>query len=212
VKIGAPAREIASVAAKSRTDLIVMGRGGGRALRDAFLGSTAERVVRAARVPVLVVRRAPRAAYTRPALALDFDHAAHEAIRLMLRVLPPPRPRVEVIHAYDLPYATMAYPSLADLEADQHLRLKAGRRLTKLLESAWVELGVPHEEAPAFKTHVRFGSPRAIVEKAIKKLDSDLLVIGTRGYSGPAYLILGTIAGELLREAACDVLVVPPRA
>jgi nucleotide-binding universal stress UspA family protein len=54
------------------------------------------------------------------------------------------------------------------------------------------------------------GSPRGVVEKAIKKAQTDLLVLGTRGYSGAAFVFLGTVAGDLLRAAQCDVLMVPP--
>ncbi len=41
VKVGGAAREITELARTQAADLIVMGRGGGRALRDTFLGSTA---------------------------------------------------------------------------------------------------------------------------------------------------------------------------
>lgn len=113
VRVGSAATEIGACATERKAELIVMGRGGGRALRDAFLGSTAERILRQTGVPVLVVRLAARATYRRPALALDLDQAADEIVRLALRVLPPPRPRVEVIHAYDIPYrsrSTRAFP------------------------------------------------------------------------------------------------------
>jgi nucleotide-binding universal stress UspA family protein len=49
------------------------------------------------------------------------------------------------------------------------------------------------------------------VEKAMKRAETDLLVLGTRGYSAAAHVLLGTVAGDLLRAAKCDVLVVPPR-
>jgi nucleotide-binding universal stress UspA family protein len=213
VKFGDAAKEIAACAKKVQADLIVMGRSGRRALRDAFLGSTAERVVRQARLPVLVVRLPARSSYSRPALALDLDQAAHEIVRLMLLIPPPPRPRAAVIHAYDIPYRGMIYPSLSAHESGQlkdDLRLTAFRKLNKLLTMALSEVKLPSEHTPAWRTHVRFGSPRSVVEKATRKADTDLLVLGTRGYSGPAYVFLGTIAGDLLREAKCDVLVVPP--
>lgn len=213
VKVGAAAKEIAGCAAAVKAELIVMGRGRGRALRDAFLGSTAERVVRQAQLPVLVVRLAPRAAYRRPALALDLDQAAHEVVRLMLLVLPPPRPRVEVIHAFDDPYQGFVYRSLSEDDAEERrdeLRAGATRELAKLLAAALVKANVRSEDAPSWKTHVRYGSPRIVVEKAMKKADTDLLVLGTHGYSGAAYAFLGTVAGDLLRAAKCDVLVVPP--
>ena len=50
-----------------------------------------------------------------------------------------------------------------------------------------------------------------MVEKATEQAEKDLLVLGTRGHSGAAYVFLGTVAGDLLRAARCDVLVVPSR-
>lgn len=60
-------------------------------------------------------------------------------------------------------------------------------------------------------THIRPGRPRLVIEHAVKKADTDLLVLGTRGFTGVAHLFLGTVAGDVLRDVACDVLVVPPR-
>lgn len=210
---GTVAKEISACAAKVKADLIVMGRGGQRALREAFLGSTAERVIRRGQRPVLVVRQPPRAAYSRPALALDLDHAAHEVVRLMLLLLPPPRPRVTIIHAYDFPYRGRAYSSLHRAEADEtkkELHAKATLKLARMVATALAKENVSSEEAPTWDTHVRYGSPRTVVEKAIRKTESDLLLLGTHGYSGAAYVLLGTVAGDLLRQVKCDVLVVPP--
>jgi nucleotide-binding universal stress UspA family protein len=213
IKVGAAAKWIGSCAAKVKAELIVMGRGTGRPLRDAVLGSTAERVIRQAQLPVLVVRLPPRAPYGRPALALDLDEAAVEAVRVMLRVVPPPRPTVAVIHAYDIPYGSLIYPSVMEDEADEtknELRLKATLEVAQLLATALAGAKTPPDDAPSWKTHVRYGSPRSVVANAVRKHETDLLVVGTHGYSGAAYVFLGTVAGDLLRYAKCDVLVVPP--
>ena len=213
VKVGSAPKEIAALATEVKADLIVMGRGGGRPLREAFLGSTAERVVRQAQRPVLVVRLPARAAYGRPALALELDEAAHEIVRLMLVLLPPPRPRVEVIHAFRTPYQGIVYPSLSEAEAAQRkdaLRADASRELARLLAESLAEADVRPEDRPSWRVHVQYGSPRMVVEKALNRTESDLLVLGTRGHSGAAYVFLGTVAGDLLRAARCDVLVVPP--
>lgn len=215
VRVGAPAREIATCAKRVKAEIIVVGRGGGRALRDAFLGSTAERIVRRAQLPVLVVRLPGRAQYQRPALALDLDDAAHDVLRVLLRMLPRPRPSVAVIHAFHAPYQSLVYPSIAADEADSRrdeLQLRVTKKLRTLLSTALAEAKVPPQEAPFWRVQVRYGSPRMVVEKALKKGESDLLVVGTHGYSGAAYVLLGTVAGDLLREARCDVLVVPPAA
>ncbi len=54
--IGNPAREILKAATRLHCDLIVMGSRGLGGVRKLFLGSTSDRVVRRARVPVLTVR------------------------------------------------------------------------------------------------------------------------------------------------------------
>lgn len=213
VRAGAPAKAIGALAARLKSDLVVMGRGSGRPLRDEFLGSTAERVVRQAKVPVLVVKLTPRTRYRRPALALDHDQAAYDAVAALLRVLQRPRPPVKVVHAFDIPYRGFVYPSLhedVDEERIERLELEASRKIAALLRKAVARTNVDSKDAPAWKPHVRLGSPRLIVKKAVEKARADLLVLGTRGHAGVPHLVLGTVAGDVLRGVTCDVLVVPP--
>jgi nucleotide-binding universal stress UspA family protein len=56
VHIGRPYEEIISIAKDQNADLIIIATHGRKGLKHAFLGSTAERVVRHAPCPVLVVR------------------------------------------------------------------------------------------------------------------------------------------------------------
>jgi nucleotide-binding universal stress UspA family protein len=53
---GNPVEEIIKSAEESNCDLIVMGTHGHGTLEDVMLGSTARRVIRRSKVPVLVVR------------------------------------------------------------------------------------------------------------------------------------------------------------
>lgn len=214
VRVGAPAAEIARHAGAMRAELVVLGRGGGRPVRDVFLGSTAERVVRQGRLPVLVVRLPPRTPYRRPALALAIDDAAHDALAQLLRVIPPPRPQVVLVHAYDAPLQGAIYPSLSRDEAEEYRRYyrkKALLDLAQLLATMLARAGIPPRDAPHWRTHVLYGPPRMVIERAVRKTSADLLVLGTHGYSGVTHAFLGTVAGDVLREVPCDVLVVPPR-
>ena len=58
-RIGVPAEEIVQVAKEESADLIVMGTHGWSGFRHMLLGSVAERVLRAAACPVMVVRHSP---------------------------------------------------------------------------------------------------------------------------------------------------------
>lgn len=213
VTVGAAASEIAERSKETKAEMIVMGRVGSRPLRDTVLGSTAERVLRRSRIPVLAVRLPPRAPYRRPAVALDVDEAAGGALAQLLEVIPAPRPRVTVIHAYDAPFRGLVYSRLSEDDAEEyldHYRHEAAQKIGELIAAAMVRAKTAPADAPIWKTHIQFGSPRTIIEKTVKKAETDLLVLGTRGRAGLAYAFLGTVAGDVLRAVSCDVLVVPP--
>jgi nucleotide-binding universal stress UspA family protein len=213
VASGAASTHIARHADRIEADLIVMGRGSARLLRDAVLGSTAERVIRQAQRPVLAVRLAPRAAYRRPAIAVELDPSAERTVQFALKVLSAPRPSIDVVHAFDIPFRGLVYPSLprgAAREMKESARAKAMHQLAQTLQQALSRSGLPPAERPGLKPCVRAGSPRHVVTKLVTAVDADLLVAGTRGYSGAAYAFLGSVAGDLLRAVTCDVLIVPP--
>lgn len=212
VTVGAAAAEIARYARLRKAELIVMGRGGGGRVSDIFLGSTAERVIRAGRLPVLVVRLRPHAAYQRPLLALDVDEAAQNVLPLALRVLPSPRPLTGLVHAYDVPYHGLIYPSLLPDQAQEHRRhyqRKALHALAGMVATALAETKAAPDEF-SWKAHLHHGSPRTVIPKVVAKTGADLLVLGSRGHAGVAHVLLGSVAGDILREVPCDVLVVPP--
>lgn len=213
VKVGSCAAQIAKQALSLKAELLVMGRGRRRALHDAFLGSTAERVIREGQIPVLVVRLAARRPYRHPLLALDIDQAAHDVLALTLRVIPPPRPRISVVHAFEAPLEDLIYSSLTPeqfQEYRKHYRVKALREIAQMLATALAQAKMPRPEEVSWKSYVGHGSPRIVVPKILAKTRADLLVLGTHAYSGIAHAFLGTVAGDLLRKATCDVLVVPP--
>jgi nucleotide-binding universal stress UspA family protein len=212
VKIGAAADAIRTIASRVRADLILMGRRSGRVWHGTFLGSTAERVIRQARLPVLVVRLPPRRVYARPALALDFDRVAYDVVRLLLVLLAAPRPEVTVLHGFDEPYHGLIYSGLSELAEERkvELRLEVTRKLKNLLSDAVKKAKVTPRDAPSWKLYVQYGSPRHIVGRTVTKTEPDLLALGTRAHTGAAHLFFGTVAGDLLRQANCDVLLVPP--
>ena len=211
---GAAATEIARYATSVKAELVVMGRYGGSVLRDVFLGSTAERVIRRGQLPVLAVRLRARTPYRHPALALDIDQAANESVAMLLRIIPPKRPPVTVIHAFDVPHYGMLNPGMSTDDAEEYndeYREKALHEIAALLRKALLRSKAGPDDAPIWKAHIRYGTPRLVIERTVRRTDTDLLVLGTRGRSGAAYLFLGTVAGDVLRNVACDVLVVPPR-
>lgn len=209
VSVGAAPGCIAESAESAGADLVVMGRGSPHGIRDIFLGSTAERVIRKTAVPILAVRNPARAPYRRPMIAVDLDEGAPEVIAALRTLIATPQPPVSVIHAYDIPSGGVRYPHLSEedyAELREHYREIASRGMKALLHAQ-----VPADERGNWHLRTPFGNPRAMVMKAVTQHHADLLALATHGYRGLAHAFLGTVAGDLLRRVPCDVLVVPPR-
>ena len=54
------------------------------------------------------------------------------------------------------------------------------------------------------------GKPAEEILKAARRLDADLIVMGTQGNRGPRRLFFGSTADAVLRRSTLPVLVVPP--
>ena len=86
-------------------------------------------------------------------------------------------------------------------------RADASRDLERLLARA----RPPNASEPVvWKPYVLQGSPRSVIRETCARVRADLLVVGTHGYSRATQLLLGSVTGDALRDATCDVLVVPP--
>lgn len=203
VLIGEPSKRIGEQVKKRRAELVVLGRGPGRAFRDRALGSTAERVLRAGQTPVLVVRRLARHAYEKALAALDVDDAAAKAVAFSRKVLGAVG-ALDVVHATSAPFRGQFYPSLGADYARDYERRHQRTRLAELKRS--IKRARP---GVAVKFHGRTGPARMVVPEAVSSFSADLLILGTHARSQMGAAVLGTVAGDLLREVPCDVLVVP---
>jgi nucleotide-binding universal stress UspA family protein len=83
--------------------LLVLGARGDSFLRHALLGSTAGRLLRKSmRRPVLVVKQAPREAYSSIVIAVDFSPVSLRAISVAREIAP--NADLILVHAFELPY------------------------------------------------------------------------------------------------------------
>jgi nucleotide-binding universal stress UspA family protein len=65
--------------------------------------------------------------------------------------------------------------------------------------------GIPH------RSYVRHGQVWKTLESIIQENEIDLIVLGTHGRTGLGKLLLGSVAEDILRHAACPVLTVGPK-
>jgi universal stress protein A len=64
---------------------------------------------------------------------------------------------------------------------------------------------VPDAAAPV-STEVRTGNAAREILKAAQERNADLLVMGTRGRTGIAHIVMGSVAERVVRLALCPVL------
>lgn len=195
---GRPHQAILTRAKALEARLIVLGSHRDRGLLNAFFGTTAERVIRAGRLPVLMVSEVPAGPYARAVTGVDFsDHGIHAA-RLALDLFPDCGQRL--VHAYDVPFAGFRTGDAADKETrEEHAR--------RLAEMVAANLQPAAAGTTPLEQVVRRGAPLEMLLAEARKADADLIIVGTRGQGGAARHLLGSVAHDLLADPPCDVLV-----
>lgn len=207
VETGDPAPRIAECARWGEIDLLVMGVHRRNALRDVFVGTTLERVVRTCETPVLVVNREPESSYRDLVLALDLSPTSARAVRAAKALGLMDGARSRAVHAYE-PFAKVMLMNagITTPMLDDHLSSEernARLNLAGFLEEQGL-LGVVGEQ------RVEEGLPMTILRRVMADSPPDLLVLGTRGMGGIKRVLIGSVADAALREFECDILAVPP--
>jgi nucleotide-binding universal stress UspA family protein len=207
VEAGDPAPRIAECARWGDIDLLVMGVHRRNALRDVFVGTTLERVVRTCEKPVLVVNREPESSYRDLVLALDLSPTSARAVRAAKALGLMDGARCRAVHAFE-PFAKVMLMNagIATPMLDDHLSSEernARLNLAGFLEEQGL-LGVVGEQ------RVEEGLPMTVLRRVMADSPADLLVLGTRGMGGIKRVLIGSVADAALREFECDILAVPP--
>ena len=186
-------------------DLIILGPHRSR-LRDVFIGTTVERVVRRSRFPLLVAVQPPSAPYERTLLALDFDEASKSAGRAALAMGIFEHTEVVVMHAFDALAEGMLRRSLETRAAvDDYV---AGERsiAVQKLQGLVRELGLP---ASGQRVAAINGTPARSILECARSEDADLIVLGTNQRKGFERLLIGSVTEDVIRDAHRDILIVP---
>lgn len=189
-------------------DLVVVGTHGRRGVSRTWLGSVAEKVVRASPVPVLVVHGRGAAAGARRGfrilVAVDgwevgVEVLASAAARWAARL----HGTIDLVHAVVIsaPPDPIGTSSAA-----------GGLQLAALFEDAEQQVTRLGERLPAEvrgTARAVWGEPASAILAAAA--DYDLVVVGTHGRSGLPRLWLGSIAERTVRRSPAPVLVIPTR-
>ncbi|HEX6904714.1 MAG TPA: universal stress protein [Thermoanaerobaculia bacterium] len=210
VRAGVPHRILVEEAGKAAADLIVVGATGLEPFAAELLGSTADRVLRKASCPVLVVRGELPVPPRRVLAPVDLSPVSGDSFRCGLDLLAQigGGADVEVRAVHALSFTEMlALQRRKDGEVSPE---QAERWSGEDLRSFVLE---NRAEAPLeVDTAVLPGEARFEILQELAERPVDLIVMGTHGRGGVDRLMLGSVASAVVRKAPCSVLLISPDA
>jgi nucleotide-binding universal stress UspA family protein len=203
---GDPASVIVDTARLNRADLIAMSSHGYSGLTRWILGSVAERVLRAADCPVLVLRSSEP--IRRILITLDGS-------KISEHVLEPALELARTVGASVCLLRAVPEPSLVELSELDEFETGLGQRiLYEHREEAEQYLAAraepfEHARVPA-SCLVRPGPAASVILKTIEEQAIDLVAIATHGRTGLRRWIYGSVTEKILHSVGCSMLVVRP--
>lgn len=205
VVFGPAASALLAAAKQCGADLLVAGTRGRTGWKRVLLGSTAAHLVRDAHCPVLTIHptdAGPPRPVRKVLVATDFSEAARRAALAAIALASPEVPlALRVFHVYRLPNEALHLPARVLADAIRDAREAA---LARVDEEAQ-KLARPGVTVASM---AREGYPPELILEEARRLDADLIALGTQGRSGLDRLFLGSTAERVLPAAPCPVLTV----
>ena len=203
--IGAPHREILRIARKENVDMIIMGahtreEDVGAARHRAVVGSTMQRVAKAARCPVVIISRPCTTCwklFSNIVFGTDFSKAADHAFKWAAQLPKEVGAKLHIIHATDINYGSAGQlKGQAEIEqviADARKRIE-GRYIAQL------------KDFDNYDIQVWEGIPYVEILKYARQVNGDLIVMAhhTREID-PEKALLGSTVEQVVLRASCPV-------
>lgn len=201
VILGKPHQALAKYISQSQASLLIVGRHHIEPLRDLFVGTTAERLLRHCDIPLLMVSVDCVEPYMQVMAATDFSRSSHHALQAGLWLAP--EAKINLLHVCDPPFMGFVRYDQDDLDtllADKEARLAqeiAGEMSYFLAD----------DDQSRISSQVLTGNAQQRLTEAVDLHRPQLLVLGTHGRQGISRLLIGSVATHFLSALPCDVLV-----
>ena len=206
---GRPASAIVDEAGAMKADLVVLGSRGHGTIATMVLGSTAAEVVDHAPCPVLVARSGTLGTV---ALADDGSSSARSAESVVATwpLFADREISVVAVAEVGVPVAAGFTPGLYDQVLESYTRSvdEARQEVAEASQSVANRLSDAGLRATPV---VLEGDPASEIVRYATERRAGTIVMGTRGRTGLARLVLGSVARNVLVHAPCSVLIVRER-
>lgn len=195
-------------------DLLVMGNHGHGGLTRLVLGSVAERVLRLARCPVLIVPHGTDHAvppgnveFDRILCAVDFSESSREALSYALSLGAEAGAHVTILNTIEMPPELREPPASYTYNVED-VRVRAEESQLVRLE-ALIPFAV-RDYCTVETTVVEGKAAREVLRMAADR-KVDLIVMGVQGRNAVSRAVFGSNTQDVIRHATCPVLIVHAR-
>lgn len=205
IRQGAAPQVIADVARETGADLIVVGEHGLRRGVRGLIGTTAERLLTLAPVPVLVARElpdGPPAAVLAPLDGCATDSRVLDWARTFSRRFDA---HVTACHAVDVMELYRRVRTISAAGRLRELEAEFRRDATAWVEKRLEETGLPEDRR---SVEVRMGDPRYAIPAMAEMTTADLIIMGGAGAGAMTRAVVGSVTSAVLSSTSFPVLVV----
>ena len=177
-------------------DLLIVGTHVRGDLARSLLGSSAERIMRNAHCPTMIVPPdCRRRAIGTVVAAIDFSAASVRALRFACDFARLIGARVQAVHVvHDEP-----------VKSNEHFEVH--EHIGGLVDAAAADLKTILRDCPNVPSSVRTGIPCGEILEAAEAANANLIAMGLHGHNPIEAAFLGSTANRVLRHAPCPVLV-----
>lgn len=141
-------------------------------------------------------------------LSTDGSACAQAAIDVLLRLPLPPGVEVILLNVIEKEflYKSADKNGLSD---EQHELLAQTRQLLQEEAEGFLAAAAVRLEAGGLHclTRIASGHPAREIMRAAKKMEADLVIVGSHGWTGVKRFLLGSVSDQVLRHAPCSVLI-----
>ena len=219
--VGYPAEEILHYAEKNDIDLILMATHGRSGIRRWVMGSVADKVLRASKVPVWLVRAGvpqeivydqwPRRTILVPLDGSRLARAVLPHVETLAKQRGTELVDVVLLRVYELPDIPSHRSPDMSLSWERYLEKEISRRRS-VSEQYLARIGRSLTSLDInVRSEVLMGKPAEEIIKYANKDPFNLIVMATHGYSGVSRWAYGSVAEKVLQGVTSPILLVRPR-
>ncbi len=199
IKYGSYCDNIVKSGDKINADLIMVGSGEKSKNNLCQLGTTAETIIRKSNKPIWVVKKGSVLSIKTILCPVDFYDESKCALKNAISIAQKFKAKLVVFNVYEVISPESLRPAFNWDELNQNSHTRHLKEFNLFLtDFNLTDLNL--------RKKIQGGIPDVEILKAIKKYNSDLLIMGASGKTGLSRMIIGSVTEKVIREVPCSFI------